>query len=217
MDDLSVDLLVRATEGHSNAKTLTAPKITVINGEMGMINVTSETSFVESINFESAQATVSGVDSPVRTLARFEPEIGTTETGIVMMVAPTLTADKKYVILSINTELSDVNFGGLTATTWGEINGTQVSQSFPLPKTQNTTIQTRVTVPDMGTVLLGGLTLTAERQVDFGVPVLSKIPFLQRLVSNRSDVRDKQILLILVRPTIILRSESEEDAMAQLN
>jgi general secretion pathway protein D len=69
----------------------------------------------------------------------------------------------------------------------------------------------------MGTVLLGGLTLTAERQVEFSVPILGKIPIIQRLVSNRSEVKDKQILLILVRPTIILRTESEEDAMAQLS
>jgi general secretion pathway protein D len=64
--------------------------------------------------------------------------------------------------------------------------------------------------------MLGGLTLAAENEIEAGVPVLAKIPFLGRIFSNRSEVKDKQILLILVKPTIILRDEVEADAVAAL-
>ena len=45
---------------------------------------------------------------------------------------------------------------------------------------------------------------------EMGVPVLSKIPFLKRLFTNRSMAKDEQILLILVRPTIIIQREVEQ-------
>ena len=214
MDDLSVDFLIRATEAHANAKTLTAPKVTVINGENAYINVTTEINYISDVEFESDTSTGGTTSS---TNASFTNEIETITSGIRMNVTPTVTADKKYVILSINTYLTDVDLDGLQGETTGVIGGETVTKNFYLPKQQITTINTRVTVPDMGTILLGGLTLTAEREVEYGVPILGKIPIVQRLFSNRSDVKDKQILLILVKPTIILKGESEEDAIAALS
>ena len=67
-----------------------------------------------------------------------------------------------------------------------------------------------------GTLLLGGHKITAEVDKEVGVPVLSKIPLVGRLFSNRSTIRDNKILLILVKPTIILQEEREADALAAL-
>ena len=92
----------------------------------------------------------------------------------------------------------------------------EFEDKYVLPTQQFTSVQTRVSVPDRGTVLLGGLTLTAESEKEAGVPVLSKLPVLGRLFSNRSKVKDKEILLILVKPTIVLREESEADAVSAL-
>jgi type II secretory pathway component GspD/PulD (secretin) len=85
-----------------------------------------------------------------------------------------------------------------------------------LPEIQTTEIVTRVSLPDQGTVMLGGLTLAAENEIVSGVPVLGKIPLIGRLFSSNSEVKDKQILLILVKPTILLRDENEADAVAAL-
>jgi general secretion pathway protein D len=41
------------------------------------------------------------------------------------------------------------------------------------------------------------------------VPVLSKIPFLKRLFTNRSRAKDEQVLLILVKPQIVMQREIE--------
>jgi type II secretory pathway component GspD/PulD (secretin) len=51
---------------------------------------------------------------------------------------------------------------------------------------------------------------------EVGVPILSKIPLLGRLFSNRSSIRDEKILLILVKPTIILQAEAEHEAIASM-
>jgi len=62
----------------------------------------------------------------------------------------------------------------------------------------------------MGTILLGGQRLTTEQEVESGVPVLSKIPILNRLFTNRIMSREEQTLLILLKPTILIQSEQEE-------
>ena len=95
--------------------------------------------------------------------------------------------------------------------------GTEVEQyTVQLPETQTSQVTTRVGVPDGGTLLLGGQKISVEQDTEAGVPILSKMPVLGRLFSNRSTVRDQQILLILVKPTIILQEEREAEALAAL-
>ena len=86
-----------------------------------------------------------------------------------------------------------------------------------LPLIQITQINTTVSVPDGGTLLLGGQTQAAEISKELGVPVLSKIPFLKRLFTNTSQAKDEQILLILVKPTIILSQEAEAKRFPMLS
>jgi len=64
------------------------------------------------------------------------------------------------------------------------------------PELQITEVKTTVSVPDGGTLLLGGQTLAGETEREIGVPVLSKIPFLKRLFTSRSLAKDEQVLLI---------------------
>ena len=58
---------------------------------------------------------------------------------------------------------------------------------------------------------IGGLKMFEEHDVETGVPVLSKIPLLKRLFSNRAQVRGQSNLLIMVKPTIIIQAEKEEE------
>jgi type II secretory pathway component GspD/PulD (secretin) len=98
------------------------------------------------------------------------------------------------------------------ATTNNIINGT-----FQLPTIDVTQVFTSVSVPDGATLLLGGQTLAAETTREQGVPVLSKIPILKRLFTNRATSQDEQILLILVKPTILIQHETEQKQFPQLS
>jgi general secretion pathway protein D len=66
-------------------------------------------------------------------------------------------------------------------------------------------------VPDRGTLLMGGQRLMADVEIESGVPVLSRIPYLNRFFTNRSHVKDERSLLILIKPTILIQGELEED------
>jgi type II secretory pathway component GspD/PulD (secretin) len=215
--DLDLDLLLRATNAHSDSRTLTAPRVTVISGEQASIMIQQERNYVSNVSFVS-DSTTGDTGNVGNTVTYTENEISTLETGISMMVTPVITADNKYVILGIETEIDDMLQAGLAlGETTQVVNGKVYTAKFDLPTSETSTLMTRVVVPDKGMVLLGGLTVTAHRNIEVGVPILSKIPFLGRFFSNRSDIEDKQVLLILVKPTIVIKQEAEEDAIAEID
>ena len=140
----------------------------------------------------------------------------------------TVSADRKYVTLTLRPILSRlrslvsfpvsavVNTG--VVGTGGATGSTQItSATIQEPVIDNTIINTTVSVPDGGTLLLGGQTLAGEIELESGVPILSKIPFLKRLFTNSSMAKDEQILLILVKPTIIIQREKEQEQFPLLN
>jgi type II secretory pathway component GspD/PulD (secretin) len=67
-----------------------------------------------------------------------------------------------------------------------------------------------VVVPDGGTVLLGGLKTMSEGRNEFGPPVLSNIPYLNRLFRNTGIGRETRHVMFMVTPRIIITSEEEE-------
>jgi Flp pilus assembly secretin CpaC len=69
--------------------------------------------------------------------------------------------------------------------------------------------QTTVVVPDGGTVLLGGLKRLSEGRNEFGPPILSKIPYLNRLFKNVGYGREAESILLMVTPRIIINEEEE--------
>ena len=85
-----------------------------------------------------------------------------------------------------------------------------------VPEAGQTQVTTRVNVPDGGTLLLGGQKVSKEVEKEAGVPILSKIPIINRLFTNRSYVKDQHIILMLVRPNIILQEEIEAEALGEM-
>ena len=204
LDDLQVTFVIRAIESHRNARTLNAPKVTVLSGESAAIRVITDKSYVSDFDFE--EITSSGDGQPIRVIA--DPEIETLSDGVFLNVTPTISADKKYVLLNIETSFTTTGFSLY------DIPGGQTDQLFriQLPESEIADVRTRVKVPDGGTLLIGGQKLSSEIDRDEGVPVLSKIPLFGRLFENRSKIKDSNILLILVKPTIMLQNELEADA-----
>jgi type II secretory pathway component GspD/PulD (secretin) len=129
-----------------------------------------------------------------------------------------VSADRKYVTLTLRPQLATLlqlaeftfQTGAVTDDTGGLFPTADVPSGIvQQPEIQITEVRTTVSVPDGGTLLLGGQTIAGEIELEQGVPVLSKIPFLKRLFTNRSTAKDEQVLLILVKPTIIIQREIE--------
>ena len=79
-----------------------------------------------------------------------------------------------------------------------------------LPTFSFVTVTTTVSVPDGGTVLMGGIKRLSEDREEYGVPILDKIPYLNRLFKNTSIGRQTSSLMMMVTPRIIVQEEEEE-------
>ena len=215
LDDFQVSLTLRAVEASVNSTLVDAPRITLFNGQRAYVLVSTQRAYVSNLT----PIVSTGVSS-------FAPTVSIVQSGVLLDVQATVSADRKYVTLTLRPQLATLldlaNFTfqqGASATTGLGVGGggfgfTPVvaapSGTIQEPELQITEVKTTVSVPDGGTLLLGVQTVAGMTEREIGVPVLSKIPFLKRLFTNRSLAKDEQILLILVRPTIILQREIEQ-------
>jgi general secretion pathway protein D len=86
---------------------------------------------------------------------------------------------------------------------------TSQGTTVQLPTFIYTTVSTTVNVPDGGTVLLGGIKRLSEGRSERGVPMLSKMPYINRLFKNVGVGRETQSLMMMVTPRIIIQEEEE--------
>ncbi len=225
LNDLQVDLLVTATQAHRTGITLTAPRITFFNGQRAYVLVGRQVSFVSSL-------------TPIQNTGSATPTVSSVQAGVVLDVEGTASADRRYVTLTLRPSLANLkdpirqleirsarpqnningqnNGGGLGGGLGGLLGGDDpldtgiVLGVIETPELELTQIRTSVSIPDRGTLMTGGQRLISESQVEAGVPVLSKIPLIDRLFANSTQVKDERTLLILIKPTIILQNEEEE-------
>ena len=78
-----------------------------------------------------------------------------------------------------------------------------------LPEFKFTTVTTTVSVPDGGTVLLGGIKRLTEERFENGIPILNKLPYVNRLFNNVATFRSTSSLMMMVTPRIIIQEEEE--------
>lgn len=203
LDDVQVDFLIQATQADRRSVRLNAPRLTFTNGQTSNIFVATQIAFISDLTPVVSDSAVG-----------FDPTMATISEGVRMVVEGTISADRRYVTMNIDTSVSKIDAltpRAVTAVAGGRLVNSADTQSFiQAPTVTVTSVATTVTVPDQGTILLGGQRLVNEYEVESGVPVLSKIPILNRFFSNRIKAKDEQTLLILIKPTVLIQSEQEQ-------
>ncbi|MDG1894330.1 MAG: hypothetical protein P8J37_05430 [Fuerstiella sp.] len=97
--------------------------------------------------------------------------------------------------------------GGQQGQQGGAAGGTLTVQQ---PVVEQISVSTTVSVPDGGTVLLGGIKRLREGRNMAGVPILNKIPYVSRLFKNSGVGRETESVMLMVTPRIIIHEEEEE-------
>ncbi|MDZ4658238.1 MAG: hypothetical protein SH868_11730 [Bythopirellula sp.] len=221
LSDIEAFFLINASQGDSRANILQAPKVTLFNGQQGIVADTALRPFVISVipvvgEFAAAQ----------------QPVIVVLSEGTLLTVQAVVSDDRKYVRLTLVpffSQIGDVDtftFEGSETTstsssTTDEGDGENTSDeeaeevtrsgtTVQLPTFQIITVATTVSVPDGGTVLLGGVKRLREGRNEFGVPLLSKVPYVDRLFRNVGIGRETDSLMMMVTPHIIIQEEEEE-------
>jgi general secretion pathway protein D len=221
LSDIEAFFLIQAFQGDTRSNVLQAPKVTLFNGQQAFVSDTSQRPFVTSVipvvgDFAAAQQpvitvlsegtslTVQAVVSPDRRFVRLTVVPFFSQIGDVQEF--TFTGSKTTTTNSANstggTDNTTSNAAGSTVTTEGT--------TVQLPTFNFVTVTTTVSVPDGGTVLLGGIKRLSEGRNERGVPVLSKIPYINRLFKNVGIGRTTSSLMMMVTPRIIIQEEEEQ-------
>lgn len=212
LDDVQVDLLITATQADQRNVVLTAPRLTLFNGQRSWVAVANSITYVS--NLIPATGDSSGA---------FQPVLGVVREGFVLDIEGVISADRRYVTMTVAFDLNqNVEFATTTVTGaagGGGINGGSAANfgaQIQLPTISGTQIRTTVSVPDKGTALLGGQRSVNEIEVEVGVPVLSKLPIINRFFTNRLSSKDESTLLLLIRPEVIIQQEDEATLFPKL-
>ena len=211
LDDVQVDFLVKATQADKRSLSLTAPRLTFTNGQTSNVYVATQRSIVSDLTPVTSESAVAFDPQPTTIVAN----------GVTLLVEGVISADRRYVTMNIETSISallNIRTLAISAAVGGTLQSSATFGSFiELPEVQVTRVQTTVTVPDEGTVMLGGQRLVTEVESESGVPLLSKIPVINRFFTNRVEAKTESTLLILVKPTVLLQNEQEEREFPGLN
>ena len=199
LSDIEAYFLIEAAQGDRRTNVLNAPKVTLFNGQQAFVADATQRPFVVGVipvvgEFAAAQ----------------QPVIVVLNEGTMMTIQAVVSDDRRYVRMTIVpffTQIGDVDeftFEGSSSTTSsssttdddddGKIEknakSDEVARSgvtVQLPSLSFVSVVTTVSVPDGGTVLLGGIKRLCEGRNEFGVPLLSKMPYINRLFRNVGD------------------------------
>lgn len=220
LSDIEVFFLMQAATGDRRTNVLSAPRVTLFNGQQANVNDLSLRPFVTQIvpvvgDFAVGQ----------------QPIVTVLGEGTSLNVQAVVSSDRRFVRLTLVPFFSEIGavdtftFTGRTETSTGSNvvdatgnptgntdNVTTVTEgsTVQLPTISFTTVTTTVNVPDGGTVLLGGIKRLSEGRNERGVPMLAQLPYISRLFKNVGIGRDTQSLMLMVTPRIIIQREEEE-------
>jgi len=225
LSDIEAFFFIEAAQGDRRSNVLQAPKVTLFNGQQAFVSDTSQSPFVVSVvpvvgDFAAAQ----------------QPVIVVLSEGTFLTVQAVVSEDRRYVRMTLVPFFSSIgqvntftftgssssttasNSSGATDNTTGRANAqinSREGTTVQLPTFSFVSVSTTVSVPDGGTVLLGGIKRLSEGRNEFGVPILNKLPYVNRLFKNVGIGRTTQSLMMMVTPRIIIQEEEEFNLTGQ--
>jgi general secretion pathway protein D len=217
-------VLVNALKRKQGTDLLSAPRVTVMNGEPATITIAQE--FIYPTDYEAAQINQQGGGNqqgqlggggPIQlspptpqftTTAPEDEEPGFREVGVVLTVTPTI---QKYnqIYLELNPKVTEfdgfIEYGGSQVAIPGSAFGPAVMSpsGILVPIFSVRKVDTKVTVFDGATVIIGGLTREEVKTVNDKIPVLGNIPLIGRLFQSSAESYQKRNLLIFVSANIV--------------
>ena len=177
--------LLRALEGDVATNILSTPTLVTLDNEEAEIVVAQNVPFITG----QYTNTGSGTDTAVNPFQTIERE----DVGLTLRITPQIN-EGDSVKLDVEQEVSSLS---------------------PSPVatdliTNKRSIKTTVLVRDQQTIVLGGLIEDTFRDNVQKVPILGDIPLLGHLFKSTTTTKDKQNLMVFIRP-VIIRDDATTD------
>ena len=221
-------LMISALKRKQGTDLLSAPRVTVMDGQSATITVAQE--FIYPIDYElpeppqppggdaggnggitlvSAKPVFDVVNPP-------DEQPGFREVGVVLSVTPTI---EKYnsINLRLNPKVTEfdgfIEYGGNNAVIGSAGGGgsppliIQPSGAL-MPIFSVRKVDTQVSIFDGATVIIGGLTREEVKTVNDKIPVLGNLPLIGKLFQSNAESYQKRNLLIFVSASIVSKGGS---------
>ena len=185
--------LITAVRKRKKGNILTAPRVTCFNTQQAFMTVTTRRNFVRSYDSDG------------------NPEIGQVNDGIIFQVQPFVSADRRYITLELQPQ---VNMAGEfqefpfrrdldDIVDDDDDAAAEAVDMIQLPQVTVRQVMTTVSVPDGGTLMIGGLAQATEAEGYATVPLLGDLPLIRHLFTSRRSVDARNNLIVLVTAHII--------------
>ncbi|MEC7922009.1 MAG: hypothetical protein VX496_01290, partial [Planctomycetota bacterium] len=205
IEPFQVNVIIRAVQEEQNVRELTAPIVTAHNNERVYVSVVTQRAYISDYELVSG-----GTGFAIIEVA--DPVVQTFQEGVILDVDPTISHDKKYITLDVRPTLATL-IGGVISTVQISLGSfTNVATQVPIgiPEISLQQSFTSVTVPNGGTVLLGGFRSLNSAKYESYLPLLGKIPLLKNLVRRKATLEERRSLVILVTARIVDLRGAEE-------
>jgi type II secretory pathway component GspD/PulD (secretin) len=206
-------LVLSAVSSKQSTKTLSAPRVTVLNNQMARLRKGDTLLYYSDLETVAASGGGDGGSAAARTALTGEPQ--ELELGVTFDVKVNVGNDGETVLLSLKPEIIDLLRWREFNVVAGEGDGTNNDDSgnntqtgdavgkIELPETTESTIETKVAVKSGETVILGGMAGTKEQNLVKKVPILGDIPWLGFFFRRTKTTEIPQHLLIFVTARVV--------------
>lgn len=204
LDPFQINAILRASVEESQSRIVTAPRVTASNGQRVYVSVITQRAYIQDYELVSG-----GTGLVVQEVA--DPVIGTFQDGVILDVQPVISSDRKYITLDVRPTIASLVNGVISTVEISLGSITQAAQlvEIDLPEISLQQAFTSVTVPDGGTVLLGGFRSLNEEKYESYIPVIGKIPLVKNLFRRQAYLRERRSLYILLTATVVDLREEE--------
>lgn len=188
--DTDLGFLLQALEQQGAVKTLSNPRVNIMNGQTSMLSVGRNTTFISKVETTTTTDGGTGVTS-------FSVETNSILSGLIFGLVPYINSDDK-ITLTITPIITDLV--ELEAKTVGASDN---SVEIKLPTVDLREMSTTVKVLDGQMVIIGGLIDKKETLRENRVPVLGRIPLIGNAFKSVDKSYENTELVIMLIPRII--------------
>lgn len=186
-----VSIALEALESQGDVAVLSSPMITALNNQLAVFDATDAEVF-----FSVTSTPIIGPNGVVGMNTQATPQ--QISVGIVLNILAQIGADG-IITMQVRPQLSEVARVDSFVTPEG------AKITAPIITRRETDTMARVRGGE--TIVIGGLTQTRRDKSSSGVPGLRRLPGVGGLFGGRSDVEEKDELVIFLTPTIIVGAQ----------
>jgi len=186
LDDPQVEVILRAVTSDSARALIEAPRVVTLNTQTATV-ITHEAELPKGDFIPEFQQAANA----------FDPNLSVLSTGITLVLTPTIAADGTTINLEVRPARGAFALGLQPLDISGQLS------RIKMPMIGIHRARTTVSLPNGGTLVLGGLRTSPTDPVTGGVPFFRDIPVLGASFNAKARIKNSMELMIFIKPRIL--------------